>query len=39
MYLKETYTTLGAPMLLAALITMIFGSNLIEALGLTVLKI
>ncbi len=38
-YLKETYTTLGAPMLLAALITMIFGSNLIEALGLTVLKI
>ncbi len=39
LYLKEAYTTLGVPMLLAALITMIFGSNLISALGLTVLKI
>ena len=39
LYLKEAYTTLGAPMLLAALITMIFGSNLISALGLTVLRI
>lgn len=39
MYLKEMYTTLGVPMLLAALITMIFGSNLIIVLGLTVLKI
>jgi len=38
-YMKEMYTTLGVPMLLAALITMIFGSNLISILGLTVLKI
>lgn len=39
LYLKEIYTTLGAPMLLAALTTMIFGSNLISVLNLTVLKI
>lgn len=38
-YMKEMYTTLGTPMLLAALITMIFGSYLIGAFGLTVLKI
>jgi len=38
-YLKEAYTTLGAPMLLAALVTMIFGSYLIGTLGLTVLRI
>ncbi len=38
-YFKEAYTTLGAPMLLAALLTMIFGSSLIKFLGLAVLKI
>jgi|SRR3989344_3335462 len=38
-YFKEAYTTLGAPMLLAALLTMIFGSSLIKFLGLTVLRI
>ena len=39
LYFKEAYTTLGIPMLLAALVTMIFGSNLIEIFGLAVLKI
>lgn len=38
-YLKEIYTTLGTPMLLAALVTIISGSNLINVLGLTVLRI
>jgi len=39
LYFKEAYTTLGVPMLLGALTTMIFGSYLIELLQLTVFKI
>jgi len=39
LYKKELYTTLGAPMFLAALVTLIYGGNLIKILGLTVLKI
>lgn len=39
LFYKEPYTTLGAPMLLGVLITMIFGTALIEILNLSVLKI
>lgn len=38
-YFKEAYTTLGVPMVLAALVIMIFGNYLINFLGLTVFKI
>lgn len=38
-YFKEAYTTLGVPMILAALVIMIFGNYFINFLGLTVFKI
>ena len=37
--LKEEYTTLGAPLLLAALIVLLFGNYLVPLLGLTQLRI
>ncbi len=39
LFMKEKYTTLGVPLILAAVVTLIFGDTLIKALGLTVLKI
>ncbi|MBI2013682.1 MAG: hypothetical protein HYS87_02560 [Candidatus Colwellbacteria bacterium] len=38
-FLKEAYTTLGWPMLLAALLTLIWGSSLIDLLNLGVFRI
>jgi len=36
---KETYTTLGAPFLLAALIVLFFGNYIVDILGLTMLRV
>lgn len=39
LFLKESYTTLGWPFILAALIVLLWGGKLIQTLGLGVLKI
>jgi hypothetical protein len=36
---KETYTTLGAPLLLAALLVLLFGRYFIDILGLAALRV
>lgn len=38
-FLKEPYTTLGVPFILSAVVTLIWGSELIQIFNLTVLKI
>ncbi len=38
-FLKEAYTTLGAPFLLAAFVTLLWGDKLVELFQLTVLRI